>query len=280
MKKQIFCLLILVSSLTEINLHATTLRHDLDLDGIPDIIDLSPLKIGKDQASKQKISIILSRGKNNTPGILESESGNIDVYPGTSAGELIIDYSVRSSRDSSELNYDVYQWSKMNETLCLHASVTGTPPNQLENELLPTDVKIRLFEDCSRVGAVPSRRIVMKSLPRLDDQKSWVANYMKRKIPEWIALELSARMSAPLMEDIKKIANYQANIGNPAGAAILYRSVIKINPKDSQVASSLAHIYNESGDIKNACAVYILLSKEGELDKDNKDHAAEMGCSH
>ncbi|WP_312428110.1 hypothetical protein [Achromobacter sp.] len=234
---------------------ASQIHHDLDRDGLPDIVALAAPLLNDDQTGELPINITYSKSGKSDAAVLTFDLGSIDVYPGTESGVLIVDYSIRASRDAAELNYEVFEWSEARQSLCLSVVVSGTPKNQLKRELLPQIASVVEYEGCVPLGSnAPSHDHAINR--PWEAPPAWLRDYLEEPLPEWRALQVSARMGAGMIEPTEKIAAAQLKLGNDEGAAILYAALLKLQPANHATSMILANIFLKNGDKENACRTY------------------------
>lgn len=250
------CIATVLTLIFSSNVFSSSIRHDLDLDNITDVMDVGPFSIDDDQVAEMPIKITYSKSGSTFSTVIKSESGSIDAYPGMEGGELIIDYSIRSSRDSSELNYEVYKWSEEHQSLCLHISISGTPKNQLKKELLPKISYVNLYDACIGMDSTTPKFPISTPQVQWDTIPPWTIPFTEKMISEWAALEISARMGIKISKHVENIADTQVKLENYEQAAILYQALINMNPNNHMASIALATLLFDYGDKSNACKIY------------------------
>lgn len=268
--------LILLSLWATAYTSAAEIKYDVDNDGIPDFITLSASRGDDESEITQTIKITYSKTKTTTSGTLSSDSGSINVYPGSRPGELVVDYSNRSSRDSAELSYEVYRWSEKHGKLCLHSSVNGIPANQLKHDLIPTETSISLYECCATPGGDEQASERQPTPIKFNDTD--LSDYMNNKIPEWKALELTARLDQSSLKNLVKIASSQNELQNPSAAAIMLDKITKAFPQRTDAFSLLASIYADHGNKDKACAMYKSLTTQATTRQIASIKLSELHC--
>lgn len=223
---------------------AHTIQHDLDRDGVPDLVNIGPVVSDDDSMIEREISIEFTAGGAAIAGRLESDTGHLAVYPGR-VGEMIVDRSNRNSRDSAELSYDVYRWNDGKNTLCLHSQVFGSPANQLRGELVPGDIDIKLFGGCSAPGSntlAPAAPVV-----------PFVGGDVRLRelggveLPEWVAAELAVRASDSAAEELLMLASDQSRRRSYRASALILRGMIKKSIRLEETCSALEDVYKGAG---------------------------------
>lgn len=233
---------------------------DLDGDGLPDTITATSSS-NADATVKKTYKIFLSGSKKSISAALESDTGSLAVYPGGVAGDLVVDRTNRSSRDSAELSYDVYRWSAKDKTLCLSVSISGAPANQLEDEVIPSDTAATHYKPCSaldsgspavRLEKSAAERYVLEGLPQAKT----------RDIPEYYAIELATIISPTNVREINDAAYFQLQRGNATAAAIVLDAIHKKMPDRVVATLNLADAYKAAGNTKLACPLYAEYKKD------------------
>jgi hypothetical protein len=122
---------------------------DLDGDGKPDELSVSPLNVLEDGSSSLDLVIRMSTLTAPIHAHLKSPTPSLHAY--INEGALIVDRG-EHSRDAAELSYSSYRWDAGRQRLCLYADVTGVPANQLLGERLPHHVEVSRYGPCSELG--------------------------------------------------------------------------------------------------------------------------------
>lgn len=228
---------------------------DIDMDGVPDTVEFSPAASQDGQSTEFLVKITYSRSGASVAAVLTSDLGDIDIYPAGQSRAIIVDYSNRTSRSPAELNYHVYEWSDERQSLCLRVAVSGESRDQLRKELLPRISSVDEYEDCIPLeNASPIQHSPITH--PWDAPPTWLHAYMGEQLPEWAALRIAARLGSKTKAYGEMIADAQAKLGNDEGAAILYRSLLKLDPHNHSMTMTLAMLFHANGDDTNACQVY------------------------
>lgn len=242
MKPIALMMLAVVSSCTAEAAHI--IQHDLDGDGVLDLVRIGPVVRDDDSVIEREISIEFTAGGAPIAGRLASDTGHLAVYPGR-VGEMIVDRSNRSSRDSAELSYDVYRWNDGKNGLCLHSHIFGSPANQLRGELVPGEIDIELFGGCSAPGSntlAPPVQVVpfVGGDVRLRDLGGV-------ELPEWVAAELAVQASDSAAEELLMLASDQTRRHSYRASALILRGMIKKSIRLEEACFALEDVYKGAG---------------------------------
>lgn len=216
--------------------HATPVM-DLDLDGIEDRIDLSVAPSAEPPEVDAQLLIELSSRSEPISIRIMSATGNIGVYGGGRPGDLIVDYTNRSSRDNPELVYNVYRWDVERVSFCLHASVDGTPPNQLLGQHTPSNLRVVYFAGCSELGDEEAEPVQASSPPPL--RRDDVAALSSKDLSEWVSSDISARVTDDNMSAVLRLADEQVDRGNPIAAVIVFEAILRHSPSSTEARDGL-----------------------------------------
>ncbi|WP_147298597.1 hypothetical protein [Lysobacter soli] len=195
---------------------------DLDGDGKPDELSISPVDVLEDGSSSLDVVIRMSTRAAPIRADLRSQTPSLQAY--ISHGALIVDRS-QSSRDAAELSYEVFRWDARRRHLCLHAVVTGTPPNQLQGEWLPQDVEVSRYAPCTVLGQkTPAVPVADKTARELALSE---AGKLKKTdpVPDYLAFELAAQVDEGTVSSINDIGYYQEQAGFLRQASIILSAV-------------------------------------------------------
>lgn len=231
---------------------------DFNADGRMDAVEVRNAKFDDNGLLLSKtISVDLGGIRKIVYEDVPTATGNISVYAGLPS-DLIIDYSNRSSRDSAELVYDIYTWSMPRRSLCLKASVTGVPPNQLRGEIIPSEVEVERFSGCNHPGDAVSPKALSKTEATASISREMEKASGNRPIPEYYAFELASIITKENVTAINNVAYSQEQRGFLIPALIILESVHRKFPGRLVATINLADTYWKLSKKSEACRLYRL----------------------
>ena len=240
--KPVFLMLLVVGSCAAED--TPDIQHDLDGDGVPDIVSIESLVHEDHSVTEKIISIEFSAGGESLVGKLVSDAGHLAVYPGR-VGEMIVDRSNRNSRESAEMSYDVYQWKEDKNGLCLHSHIYGASPNELRGEFAPEQIDIELFGGCIPPGG-DAMALEVPLVP-LVTQDARLRALDGIQLPEWVAVELAAQASDSAADELLLLAADQIRQHNHRASAIILNGMIKRSIRLEEACSTLNDVYKKAG---------------------------------
>lgn len=254
MMNRIFKAVLVVSLFLGIS-HASSrlAQGDLDGDGKPDELLNYPAAPSEDEMSSIQLVVRLSTQRTPLRVSLFSQTPSLEAY--ISDGALVVDRS-QSSRDAAELSYEVFRWDARRRHLCLHAAVTGTPPNQLQGEWLPHDVEVSRYAPCTALGQkTPAVPVADKTARELALSE---AGKLKKTdpVPDYLAFELAAQVDEGTVSSINDIGYYQEQAGFLRQASIILSAVNDRFPRRAVAQLNLADTYWKLGERSAACELY------------------------
>ena len=130
--------------------HAADYSIDLDLDGIPDDIVVSEIIPPTSTTDKKSVHVKITFSTSAAP--IDVIVTNFEYFMAygrqNMPGYFVFDYTNRNTRQAPDSYWELYKWNAEYKTMCLHATISGVPADQLAGEVYPSVQNILFYGKC------------------------------------------------------------------------------------------------------------------------------------